>query len=268
MISCVKRGSERSHEFTVPLGIKQGGINSPDFSSCYYDGLTGLVRDANIGCYIRDMCLSIILFADDLVLVAPTRSALQRLIDSCSDYCTKLGITFNSGKSKVMVFGKCKVDLESIQPILLNNSKVEVASRIKYLGTTIVSNPKFAFIAEADLVSFHRSANSVLNVIKKPDEIVQMQLLFTNCVPTLTYACAGKEFSAREMADCNTALNSAIRKVFSFQRWESIRHLREGCGYSSLHEIFAKAKNNFEKSHPNHENPVLSFLYRINSMDQ
>ena len=93
-----------------------------------------------------------------------------------------------------MVFGKCKVDLESIQPILLNNSKVEVVSRIKYLGTTIISNPYFTFPAEADLVSFYRSANSVLNVLKKPDEIVQMQLLYTNCVPTLTYASAEKSF--------------------------------------------------------------------------
>ena len=43
-----------------------------------------------------------------------------------------------------------------------------------------------------------------------------MQLLHTNCVPILTYACAVKEFSAKEMTNCTEAMNDAIRKcVFS-----------------------------------------------------
>ena len=40
MHSAVKWGSESSRDFSVPLGIKQGGINSPEFFACYYDGLT------------------------------------------------------------------------------------------------------------------------------------------------------------------------------------------------------------------------------------
>ena len=106
--------------------------------------------------------------------------------------------------------------------------------------------------------------NSILNVLKKPDVLVQMHLLYTNCVPILTYACSVKEYPSREMMDCNTAVNDAIRKIFSYNRWESVRELRNGCGYKSLTEIFAIAKSKFHGSLDAHTNTVLNQLYRIN----
>ena len=77
-----------------------------------------------------------------------------------------------------------------------------------------------AYSAENDIRSFYHSANAILNIVNRPDETILMHLLYTNCVPILTYACAVKEFSAREMSDCNVALNDAIQKIFSFNRWE------------------------------------------------
>ena len=41
------------------------------------------------------------------------------------------------------------------------------------------------------------------------------------------------------MQDINTAINDAIRKIFSFNRWESVRALREGCDKKSIYDIFA-----------------------------
>ena len=50
-MSCrVKWGTELSGEFTVPLGIKQGGINSPDFFGVYLDDLSKLLRQLEISC--------------------------------------------------------------------------------------------------------------------------------------------------------------------------------------------------------------------------
>ena len=94
-----------------------------------------------------------------------------------------------------------------------------------------------------------------------------MHLLYANCVPTLTYACAVKSFPSRELMDCNTALNDAIRKIFSFNRWDSVRHLRQSHGYKSITEIFATAKRNFLTSLPHHKNTILNRLYVINQVE-
>ena len=173
-------------------------------------------------------------------------------------------VSFNPLKSKVLIFSKQRVDLDKIKPLHLNGSEIDFVSQIKYLGMNIQSSPDLTFMAESDLRSFYRSANSVLNVLKKPDEAVQMQLLYTNCIPTISYGCAIKEYTARVMSDCNTAVNDAIRKIFTYQRWQSTRTLRESFGYLSLHEIFAKAKNKFHMSLPYHPNTVLSSLHMIN----
>ena len=144
---------------------------------------------------------------------------------------------------------------------------MDFVTSIRYLGTTIESNPGFTFSSAPDLQSFYRSVNSILNVIKKPDDITQMHLLFANCVPFLSYVSAVKEYPSWEMLDCNTAVNDAIRKVFSFHRWESVRELRNGFGYKSLTEIFVNAKEKFQRSLGTHVNPILSHLCRINSLD-
>ena len=94
-------------------------------------------------------------------------------------------------------------------------------------------------------------------------EVTQMHLLFSNCVPILSHACAVKEFSSREMLDCNTAVNDAIRKIFSFHRWESVRDLRSYFGYKSLTDMFSTAKAKFENALLFHANPVLSYLQRF-----
>ena len=69
--------------------------------------------------------LAIILFVNDICLLALTCSALEKLIQMSAVYCTNLGLTFNAKKSKVMVFSKSKVDLSSLRPIRLDSSSIE-----------------------------------------------------------------------------------------------------------------------------------------------
>ena len=183
----------------------------------------------------------------------------------CNDYCKEFALEFNPRKSKVMVFSKTKVDLASLAPITLNNTNVEYVDSIKYLGVTIVSRPCFTYSSDTDLRSFYRAVNSVLNVLHGPNEMIQMQLLYSNCVPILTYASAVKDFPAREMTKCNTALNDAIRRIFTFHRWESIRTLRESLGFKSLTELFAISKNKFESLLQQHQNSILRSLHLLNS---
>ena len=66
-----------------------------------------------------------------------------------------------------------------------------------------------------------------------------------------------KSFSARDMCDCNTAINDAIRKTFTFKRWESVRSLREALGQKYIYEIFAEARKKFLNTLANHPNSIL-----------
>ena len=86
----------------MPLGVKQGGISSPPYFSVYFDGLTSLLRTTKVGCHIGGLFLASIFFADDICLLAPTLTALERLIGTCTDYCKTYGLSFNPKKSRIM----------------------------------------------------------------------------------------------------------------------------------------------------------------------
>ena len=109
-----------------------------------------------------------ILFADDLCLLAPTRAALNKLIQKCASYCNEHGLTFNAKKSKILVFSKNNVDHERLLPISLNGDTIEYCHSVKYLGTQVVSDKGLSFSASKDLSSFYHASNAILRAVTKP----------------------------------------------------------------------------------------------------
>ena len=130
----------------------------------------------------------------------------------------------------------------------------------KYLGVILTSGNGLCFSATSTIRSFHRAANCVLHGRVKPNQQVLMRLIYSNCVPILTYACAVKEYSAADMRRCHVALNNAIRKIFSFAVWQSIRHLRISHGFKCIYELFERAKRKFISSASNSSNTVIARL--------
>ena len=180
----VKWGDAYSDEFEVPLGTKQGGISSPKYFSVYVDDMVKLLRSCGYGCHLIKTFVGCILFADDLALIGPSRTALQKMINICHDYCSKFCLEFNAAKSKVLVFGKSRN--MAMAPLYIGNSPMESVDEWKYLGTTIVAGKLLSFSARADLSSFFRAANAVINTLTGAHEHTLVTLLYSNCVPILT----------------------------------------------------------------------------------
>ena len=92
-----------------------------------------------------------------------------------------------------------------------------------------------------------------------------MKLLYSVCVPNLTYACDVVTYNHKEMESLHVAVNDAIRRIFGFNRWESIRTLRESFGFQSVTEIFARRKEAFCQRLPRLGNLVLTTLSVVTS---
>ena len=243
-MSCtVKWNGSMSRAFDIPTGTKQGGILSPDFFGLYVHDLIELLTSSGYGCDIIKIVIACIFFADDVVLLSPSRYGLQMLLNICVAYCKKFCLDFNVTKSKVMIVGK-PIQTQ-ISPLYLNNEPLEFVNSYKYLGVEICTGKSISFSVVAALRSFHRAANAILYNRVKPHNDILMKLLYTNCVPIITYASAVREFSSSDMRRCHVAINNAIRKIFSFSTWQSIRHIRVSYGYKCVYEIFALSNKNF-----------------------
>ena len=90
-----------------------------------------------------------------------------------------------------------------------------------------------------------------------------MKLLYTFSIPILTYASEVKHFSCSEMYDCHVAVNDAIRRIFLFNRWESIRSLRKYLGYYDLYTLFAIRKRTFWSKLPQMGNDIVASLVKF-----
>ena len=84
-----------------------------------------------------------------------------------------------------------------------------------------------------------------------------MKLLYAVSVPLLTYACEAIPLSSKQLNEMTVVLNDAIRRVFSFHRWESIRVLRQMLGYLSVTEIVRLRTKRFYSLFRKTDNDVL-----------
>ena len=63
----------RSDIFSIRNGTRQGSIASPVFWAVYCDQLIKELRQLGVGAYVAGVFMGASAYADDLVLVAPTR---------------------------------------------------------------------------------------------------------------------------------------------------------------------------------------------------
>ena len=94
-----------------------------------------------------------------------------------------------------------------------------------------------------------------------------MKLLYAICIPNLTYAADVIEYSVKQMHTLNVAHNDCIRRVFGYNRWESVRYLRLSFNYPSLTDIFRKRSQMFHQRLPALGNATLRFLSTLNEME-
>ena len=87
-------------------------------------------------------------------------------------------------------------------------------------------------------------------------------MLYATCVPHLTFASDVVYYSTSEMQALN-ALNDCIRRIFTYNRWESVRYLRLSFGFPSLIEIFENRSRKFLKQLPTLGNPTLHRLHTL-----
>jgi len=126
-MTCVKWHNVWSRWFRLSYGIRQGMVLwllSPYLFAIYIDSLVKKVQACGYGCYLRHTCISIIFYADDVLLLAPSVSSLQLILSVC-----------------VKEFHR----LDKCSNIIASDSKIiSWSNTIRYLGVNIVAGHKFA----------------------------------------------------------------------------------------------------------------------------
>jgi len=72
-----------SKTFAVNYSVKQADILSPVLFCIYFDVLIDRITHSGYGCCIGLVCPAVFVNADDVVLLAPTATAMRHLLSIC-----------------------------------------------------------------------------------------------------------------------------------------------------------------------------------------
>ena len=103
----VRWGQARSDIFPIRNGTRQGSIASPVLWAVYCDLLIKELRQLGLGAHVAGMYMGVAAYADDLVLVAPTRHAMQQMLAVCEDYADRYNIFFTTHVNPEQSKSKC-----------------------------------------------------------------------------------------------------------------------------------------------------------------
>jgi len=144
--------------------VRQGSTLSPALFNLYINIVIAALISCDCGCYICDRFFGCFLYADDIVILAPSLSGLQSMLDTCTTACKELRMKFNNSKSYCIVFDKCPNS--SIDPMHLDMDIIYWTVSVKYLGVHIDGGKNLFFDIHTPRRSFYVAFNNILSHAK------------------------------------------------------------------------------------------------------
>ena len=92
---------ERTGDFEVQAGVPQGAVLSPFLYAMYIDGL----RQKGLGVRIAGRLVPLLLYADDVVLLARTSEEMKAMHGVLEQYARQWRFEIHHGKSNIVVAG-------------------------------------------------------------------------------------------------------------------------------------------------------------------
>lgn len=133
--SCVALSNELSEWFITELGIRQGDNLLPTLFSIFINSLATEIKELNLGTSLGDFKVSILLYADDIVILAERPTDMQTMLNTVNNWCERNKMKINMGKTRIMEFRKKGIE-KSLAKFTLGKNIVEKCSFYKYLGVS------------------------------------------------------------------------------------------------------------------------------------
>ncbi|KAG7309258.1 hypothetical protein JYU34_005198 [Plutella xylostella] len=169
----------------LSCGVRQGGSMSPVLFNLYMDDLNKQLTQTQVGCSMHGTMVNNICYADDMVLLAPSISAMRELLSVCEKYADDHNMQYNADKSEYMIFQSENTPTTDL-PLILKGETLRRAEEVKYLGHIINSR----LSDDADIERQRRAvtvrANMLARRFQRCSGEVKRQLFLTYCTSVYT----------------------------------------------------------------------------------
>jgi hypothetical protein len=219
-----------------------------------------------MGCSKNWGTVGAIMYADDLVLMAPSVYELQCMLKFCEKELLLLDLKLNVKKSKALRIGKrfksktARLKLSDGHVAWTNETKK------KYLGIVILSAAKFKCCFDSAKTKFYRGANAILSKLSgKPNVTVTLHLIATIALPSLTYGIECLALNKTELKSLNYPWHKCMCRIFRTFDDEIITVCQIILGYAPLSNIYEHRAKMFLAKIRNCDNLMLRELADVHA---
>lgn len=144
--------------------------------------------------------------------------------------------------------------------VYLNNEPIPWSHQFKYLG--IVFNVRTILQVDLSYIKrkFYAALNSLLARCCNAVETVKLKLIESFCLPLLTYCTGALELTTSAINELGVCWNDAYRKIFHYNRWESVKQVQYFFGSLDFKHMYDLARHKF-LSVVSHKVPYLKCFY-------
>ena len=96
-----------SGTFRVKNGVRQGAVLSPTLFSLYINLLMLKLEKSGLGCHVNNHYYGSAAYADDIILLSPSRNGLQSMFTMCEEYFMDHRITISTNNDVKKSKTKC-----------------------------------------------------------------------------------------------------------------------------------------------------------------
>ena len=217
--------------FDIESGVRQKDCMSPTLFSIFVNDLATRVKALKLGINLGTQNTSILLYADDVAILAENEEDMQTMLNEINEWCIEWNMKVNISKTKVMDFRKQKTKKTDYK-FKLGENNVEMVAFYKYLGVYFDEHLNFDKHSEMLSKSGSRALGAVIAKYKNLNNMGHKT--FTKCYES--YVCPVLDYSSEIWGYINavkidSVQNKAMRVFLGVHRYAAIQMLEGDMGW-------------------------------------
>ena len=154
--------------FNAEYGLRQGCNLSPLLFNIFINKLAEQIQRLNRGVVEGDNNVSILMYADDIVLIAETETNLQIMLNTLYKWCSTWGLVINNNKSAVVHFPSSSTEITQHE-FVCGSEIINIAKSYKYLCVLLTDTLDYNVMVKSVAQAANRALGLLIYINSKTE---------------------------------------------------------------------------------------------------
>ena len=262
----IKAFGAESRAFGIHGGVRQGCNIAPTLFNIFLDfvvqqaaaqiGPTAGVKVAfafkgrpflaDVGELPDHVFISMLLYADDMVLFATTPEEIERYVRIFEATTQRWGLAINVGKTKLWCLASNNNAAPPCPEITIRGTTVQVVEDFTYLGTALSTTGSFEHEVNTRLARGHGKFAQMRDIFQNKSLKVSTKMLFYRSfvVPTLLYGCESWALDAVMVQKLHVLHMNFLRRILGISIMDKVPNstILQQCGIPDISSLMSRIR--------------------------